>query len=326
MNNSIKWGILGPGAISAKFAEGLAVLEDAEIVAVGSRSAERAKSFAEKFNVPNAYDNYYQLVGDPAVDVIYIGTPHNLHKEHTLLCLNAGKHVLVEKPFGINVQEARQMISVARSMNLLLMEAMWSRFLPTYVQIREWLKEGLIGDVRMLTANFGFLRTPDQKHRLYAPKLGGGALLDVGVYPVSLAHMVLGMPNRMATLAHIGNTKVDERAGIVLGYPNNALATLTCAISAETDKSAGIYGSKGSIVIPEPFWFPNEITLTLNGVSEEFSLPYLGNGYTHEAIEVNNLIRTRQTESDIMSHQVTLDVMQLMDDIRDEWGLKYPME
>jgi predicted dehydrogenase len=322
----IRWGILGPGSISHKFAQGLLDAEGAVLTAVGSRNHERAQAFAEKFGFERVYDSYEALVADPDVDAIYIGTPHNLHQAHTLLCLEHGKHVICEKPFAINASEAAVMVALARQKGLVLMEAMWTRFLPTLVKTRELLASGAIGEVRMVTADFGFRTSVNPNGRLFNPAMGGGALLDVGIYPLSLAFMVLGTPSRVQSMAHLGETAVDEQAAIILGYDGGQMALLSTAIRTNTPHEAFILGSDGWIKINSPWWVSNQLTLKQGGQETTLHLPYKGNGYTHEAEEMIRLIRTGQGESDVISLDESLAIMQTMDTIRAQWGLRYPME
>ncbi|MDA1192670.1 MAG: Gfo/Idh/MocA family oxidoreductase, partial [Candidatus Poribacteria bacterium] len=233
--DTIRWGILGTGNIAKQFARGLTALDDAKLVAVGSRTQESADKFADQFDAPRRHASYEALVNDPNVDAIYVATPHPFHCENTLLCIDAGKAVLCEKPFAINDAEAKRMIDAARSKGIFLMEAMWSRFFPLMVDVRRRIAEGEIGNVRMMTADFGFrVGTVNPKSRLFDPALGGGALLDVGVYPVSLASMVFGNATRIATLANLGETGVDEEAGIVLGYEGGQIAALHTAVRVTT--------------------------------------------------------------------------------------------
>jgi predicted dehydrogenase len=325
-NTTIAWGILGPGNISKKFATGLDSVPDAKIMAVGSRNLKRANEFADAFNIPTAYDSYEALVADPNVDVIYIGTPHSFHKEHTLLCLNAGKHVLCEKPFAINTAEASEMIAAARENGLFLMEAMWSRFLPTLVKTRTLIADGAIGEVRMVQADFGFRAGVNPEGRLFNPALGGGALLDVGIYPLSLAHMVLGTPDRLTSLAHLGETGVDEGTAFILGYDQGQMAVLSTAIRTNTPHEAFIIGTSGWIKIHGPWWASDNLTLQINGQEDIISCPIVGNGYNYEAEEVGSCIRSGRLESEIMPLDETLAIMRLMDEIRAQIGLRYPME
>ncbi len=294
-DNTMHWGILGPGSISTKFAQGLEAVSDARITAVGSRDLDRAKEFADTFNAQNAYGSYEALVADPDVDVIYIGTPHSFHKDHTLLCLNAGKHVLCEKPFAINAAQAQKMVTAAREKGLFLMEAMWSRYLPTLVEVRELIADGAIGDLRMVQADFGFRAGVNPEGRLFKPALGGGALLDVGIYPLSLAHMVLGTPNRITSMAELGTTGVDEQTAIILGYDFGQMAVLSTAIRTNTPQEATFIGTSGWIKIHSPWWISDTLTLKTEAVEQTISCPLVGNGYNYEAVEGGELHSSWQT-------------------------------
>lgn len=323
----VRWGILGPGIIAHKFVAGLSVIPDAEVVAVGSRSKDRANAFADEYGIRHRYGSYQELASDPDVDVIYVATPHTFHKEHTLLCLNAGKPVLCEKPMAVNAQEVAEMIQVAREKNLFLMEAMWTRFLPVWVKVRELLADGVIGEPRMLAADFGFRAPIDPEHRLFNPSLAGGALLDVGVYTVSLAFMVFGRaPDDIATLAHLGETGVDEQGAYIFRYENGELAVLTSAVTTNTPQEARIMGTEGSIYVPN-FWQATSLRLEIPGMEpENVELPSSGNGYNFEALEVMRCLRAGKQESDTMPLAESLEIAEIMDRIRANWGLKYPME
>jgi predicted dehydrogenase len=327
MAQTIRWGILGTGNIAHQFARGLSALEDAELVAVGSRSQAAADAFGDEFGVAHRHPSYEALADDPDVDAIYISTPHPFHRDNSLLCLEAGKAVLCEKPFAINARQAQEVIAYARKHKRFLMEAMWTRFLPTLVRVRELLAEHAIGEVRMLTADFGFRTRLDPHGRLFDPALGGGALLDVGVYPVALASMVFGTPTRVASLAHLGETGVDEQSGTILGYEAGQLALVSSAIRTNTPQEAVILGTEGSITLNSPWWKGNRLTLARAGKeSEQFDLSYPGNGYNCEAAEVGRCLREGKLESDVMPLDETITIMQTMDLIRSQWGLKYPME
>lgn len=327
MNDIIRWGIIGTGNIAKQFARGLAVLPEAKLVAVGSRTKASAEAFGEMFDVPRRHISYENLAQDSEVDAVYIGTPHPLHRENSLLCLEAGKAVLCEKPFAINVAEAEEVINLARQKQLFLMEAMWTRFLPVLVRVRELLASQVIGQVRMLMADFGFRAQFDPQHRLFNPELGGGALLDVGVYPVSLASMVFGPPTRITGLAHLGPTGVDEQAAIVLGYGDGQIAILSASITTSTPQEAILVGTEGRIKIHSPWWKPTKLTLSASGQGDDLiEMPFTGNGYNYEAIEVMNCLRAGKLESDVMPLDQTLSIMQTLDNIRAQWGLRYPME
>ncbi|MGC9358300.1 MAG: Gfo/Idh/MocA family protein, partial [Anaerolineae bacterium] len=294
-NKTIRWGILSTGSIAHKFAEGLSQLPDAELIAVGSRRQETAEAFGEEHGVPHRHASYEALANNPEVDVIYIGTPHPFHKENSLLALRAGKAVLCEKPLTINAAEAEEIITVARDRGLFLMEAMWTRFIPAVVRVRQLLAEGVIGNIRLFQADFGFRADFDPKSRLFAPKLGGGALLDIGIYPISFASMILGTPTQVTSLAHLGQTGVDEEAAILLSYPNGALAALLAAIRTATPTEATIMGTKGRIKVHSPFLHPHHLTLYSEGKEEIIDIPYEGNGYNYEAAEVGRCLRTGKT-------------------------------
>ena len=327
MTNTFRWGILGAGSIAKKFCAGVQALPDHKLVGVGSRSQEKADSFGDQFAIPHRYASYEALVADPEIDAIYVATPHPMHKDHTLLSLRAGKHVLCEKPFTINAGETREIIAEARKLGLFLMEAMWTRFVPAVVEAKRLIDEGAIGEVRMINADFGFRAGFNPQSRAFAPELGGGGLLDVGVYPISLASMLLGRPNRIATLAELGETGVDEQSAFILGYPGGQLATLYTAVRTNTPQDCVIMGTDGMIRIHPPFWIPNKLTLTQAGKgTQELEIPYAANGYNYEAAEVANCVRAGKLESTVMGLDESLQIMETMDAIRAQWGLKYPME
>ena len=326
MADTIRWGVLGPGGIAGKFAGAVAALPDAEVVAVGSRAQERADKFADEFGVPRRYDSYEALAADPDVDAIYVSSPHSGHMAHAILCLEAGKAVLCEKPFAINAKQAGAMIDAARSKGVFLMEAMWTRFLPAIVKVREWLATGAIGDVQMLAADFGFSAGFDPESRLFNPELGGGALLDVGVYTVSLASMVFGRaPDRFAALAQVAESGVDGRGGMILAYDRGELAVLHTAIQTNTPHAASIFGSAGQIDIPG-FWYATKAQLRAGEREEQVEIPYDANGFEYEVAEVGDCLRAGRLESETMPLDESLAIMQTMDEVRSQWGLRYPME
>jgi predicted dehydrogenase len=327
MTDTIRWGILGTGWIASEFAQGLAELPDAELAAVGSRTAGSANRFADRFQVPRRHASYQALAEDPGVDVIYVATPNPLHREHCLLCLDAGKPVLCEKPFALNAGQAGDMVRAAREKKLFLMEAMWSRFFPLMAKVRELVDEGAIGEVQMLVADLCIQFDFDPSDRRYAPDLGGGALLDLGVYPLSLASMLMGVPARITSLAHLGTTGVDEQAGIVLGYDQGQVSTLYASLRADSPVEAILLGTKGQIRI-HPWWIrPDALTLSVAGQEDtRLEMPFAGNGYQFEAAEVMACLRAGKLESDLMPLDETLSIMGTMDAIRAQWGLRFPGE
>ena len=327
MIGKVRWGIIGTGYIAEKFAQGLAVLPDAELVAIGSRAKASADAFADRFDIPNRYGSYEALVEDLAVDVVYIGTPHSLHHENSLLCLQAGKAVLCEKPFTINAAEAEEVINLSREKGLFLMEAMWTRFLPLISKVRELVADDIIGPLQLLTADLGYRKEFEPAHRLFDPNLGGGALLDLGIYPVSLASMVFGTPVRVTSMAHLGQSGVDEQAGIVLGSDKGQLAVLNISTRTTTPHEATLMGTKGRIRIHTHWHSPTKLTLFASDQEEQvIEVPFTGNGYNYQATEVANCLRSGKLESEIMPLDETLSIMQTLDEIRAQWGLRYPME
>ncbi len=336
MENEIRWGIVGTGRIARKFASGLAHTKDARLVAVASRTKESADRFAGEFADPfgeiTRHVGVAALANDDSVDVVYIATPHPMHKDGTLQCLHGGKAVLCEKPFAMNVAEAEEMIECARANRLFLMEAMWSHFFPAMAKVREIIASGAIGDVRLLQSSFCCSADWDPSGRLLSPALGGGALLDVGIYNVALAQMVFQKPpTQINSTVHLGETGVDEQSSVTLGYDGGAMAVLTSSIRTSTRHDAAIYGSEGSIVIPHMFWRPEKIVFTPGlahgqGHEEELCFPQTGNGYNYEAGEVGDCLRRGALESPIMPLDTTLAHLRIMDSIRQQWGLVYPME
>jgi predicted dehydrogenase len=327
MSHRVRWGILGTGRIARQFADALRRLPDAELLAIGSRSPVSARSFAEEFGVPRPYGDYLDLVSDPQIQVIYVATPHSCHAENTRLALGAGKAVLCEKPFTLNAAEAREVIAQARARKLFLMEAMWTRCFPLMTKLRDLLASDAIGEARQLSADFGFRAEYAEDSRLFEPSLGGGALLDVGVYPVSLASMLFGPPTRIVSAANLGRTGVDEEAAMLLTHDSGQLAVLHTAIRLDTAQEAIVTGTRGRIRIHSPWWRPVAMTLSPEGKSDErFEFPLEGNGYDYEACEVMACLQAGKLESPLMPLEETLSIMKTLDTLRAQWGLKYPME
>jgi dihydrodiol dehydrogenase / D-xylose 1-dehydrogenase (NADP) len=323
----VKWGILSTGWIAEKFVRDLAFVSNGECIAVGSRTVESALDFAGKYGIPRAYGSYEELAQDPDVDVIYIGTPHPYHKDNTLTCLRAGKAVLCEKPFTINAAELQEMVDLAREKGLFLMEGMWTRYLPPIRKVREWIAEGRIGDVQIVKAEFGFKAGWDPKNRLLNPELGGGALLDAGIYPVSFASMILGpSPERIHSAAHLGETGVDEHFSILLDYGKGRSALLNGAVRVGLQNEAIIYGSEGHIRIPN---FLSSVSATLHVNEQEpvtFEDHRESQGYNFEAEAIGEYLLAGKLESEFIPLDESLKIMQLLDTVRGQWGLKYPTE
>jgi predicted dehydrogenase len=307
-------------------AEGLARVPGTHLAAVGSRTKEAADKFGRRFNIPKRYGSYEDLARDPEIDVVYVSTPHNLHFENCLMLIREGKAVLCEKPFTINAAQAAEVISLAREKKCFIMEAMWTRFLPAIVRVREILTKELLGEIRMLSASFGFKAEFDPEHRLFNPSLGGGALLDVGVYPVSFASMVFGQPSRISSLCHLGETGVDEQSAVLFRYELGQMAVLAAAVRTEIPQDAYIIGTGGTLRVFSPWWQSQKLSLKFGKREKVLKFPFKGNGFSFEAEEVMVCLREGRLESDIMPLDESLSIMETMDQIRAQWGLRYPME
>jgi len=328
MNKKIKWGIIGPGNIAEKFAAGINGSEGSELYALASRSEERAKAFAVRFGVHKIYNSYEALIDDYEVDIIYIATPHPFHKEQTALCLNGGKSVLCEKPLTVNYKDAAELISLAQKKNLFLMEGMWSRFQPVWQTIRQWVDSGKLGEIRMIRSDFSFAGNPDPKSRVLNPDLAGGGLLDVGIYPINFACWAMGtLPERVCGLAYLGKTGVDETASIAMRFPSGTMATISCGINVKGPCNAEICGTKGAILVDHFMHEAQKMTfITENNEPEVIKLPFDVNGFEYEIRHAEEALNSGSTESPIMPHTDTLGIMKIMDNLRQDWGLKYPFE
>lgn len=323
----IRWGICSTGNIATKFASDIRFVENTEIVAVGSRRKEDAERFGQTFNIPHRHGSYAALAADPDVDVVYIGTPHAMHHENTLLFLNAGKSVLCEKPFAINAKQAQEMIDAARKNNVFLMEAHWTYFLPGLKEVQRMVREGLIGKVRMLDAAFSYYKDYDPKDLAFNPDLGGGGLLDVGVYPLALAQMILGFPLETKSFYIPEANGVDGVNALLCRFENGALGHLTSGVHLRRPVEALITGEKGWIKLTEPFYKGESLTVRIGeNDPKSYRFALKGGGYGYEAEEVVRCLQEGKKESSVVPLSFTLKMMQLLDSIRAEWGLKYPME
>lgn len=324
---ALNWGILGPGNIAHTFATDLNEHTQSRVVAVGSRSLERAQVFAQEFG-GTAYGSYRELVEDDNVDVVYVASPHSEHREHALMAIEAGKHVLVEKAFARNECEARDILDVAKARGVFCMEAMWSRFLPHYDVIAQAVDAGLVGEVTWIAADHGQLLYPDGPQRIWDPNLAGGALLDIGIYPVSFAAMLMpevASINAVGTLTDLG---VDASEVITFTSPQGVVAALTSTVTTQTPNTAVVAGTKGRLEVDGWFYFPNTVRLVTNDgtVLDEFHGPASKHSLHYEAAEVARCIARGDLESSTMPHAETLRVMALMDEIRRQLGVRYPGE
>ncbi len=317
---TIRWGILGTGNIATQFAQGLAYLNDAKLMAVGSRDMERAQAFGKRFGAPRIYSSYEQVAQDCDVDVVYIATPNHLHAPNTLMCLDNGKAVLCEKPFALCANEAEQMITQARRQGQFLMEALWTHFLPSMTLLRSLLAQGRIGEIQRIVADLGIKACQGPEGRLFNPAMGGGALLDLGVYLVSLSLRLLGEPSECEAVVDIGATGVDERCDIRLGWPSGAYANLTCTLHEETAKEMLIIGTQGNLRVHGPLWRPERLSLEGPGINPTtLPTPYIGNGYHYEAEEVGLCLKEGLLESGTLRLEESLATMRVIDTIRASW-------
>ncbi|MCB8998818.1 MAG: Gfo/Idh/MocA family oxidoreductase [Bacteroidales bacterium] len=320
----IKWGVLAPGRIARGFVNGLKVLENAELYAVGSRDYNRAVSFAQEFGFQKAYGSYEELAKDPDVDVIYVASPHHLHFENTLMCLENDKAVLCEKPFTINSRQLEILVRTAREKRIFLMEALWSRFLPGLQEAKRLIDSGAIGKVKILNADFGFKAPYDPNSRLFNPVLGGGSLLDIGIYPVFLSLYFLGYPDEIKAQAIKAPTGVDESISISFLYNSGALANIHSTFAANTNTDANIYGDKGKIHIQRQWFRPSTVLLSQeNETVQKLEFPARANGYEYEAEEVMRCLDEGKEESDAMSLDMSLQLMKLLDAIRSMCSIVY---
>lgn len=325
---TIKWGIIGTGGISATFAKTLNQMEYTELAAAASRNENKAREFADKFGIKKAYGSYEELVKDPEIDVIYIGTPHTEHRPNAELCILNGKSVLCEKPFTLNSKEAKYLMELAKEHNVFLMEAMWTKFLPVTKKVKEWLAQGRIGTVKKLQASFGFSVPYNESNRLYNFDLAGGALLDAGVYPITyVLYLMDKLPVQVVSTGIFLDKGVDEQNCVLFKFDNHVIAAASSAINAQIGQDAVIIGDEGRIVVPS-FLMANKAYLydREGREAEVFEEEARITGYEFEAYEVNDCIRNGKIESSINPLQNTLEVMQVMDGIREEWGLKYKQE
>ncbi len=320
--------MLATGGIARAFTRDLRLLPDAQVVAVGSRTRAAADAFGDEFDVPHRHGSYEALVADPDVDAVYVSTPHPGHHSAALLAIRAGKAVLVEKPFTLNLAEARDLVAAARAQGTFLMEAMWTRFLGHIDRVRQIIADGTLGDIAYLTAEHGPWFAPDPAGRWFAPELGGGALLDLGIYPVSFAHLVLGVPARITAVSDPAFTGVDATTSMIFQYESGAHAVLTTSLAAAGGNRAAINGSAARLEIDGWFYTPTTFRLVgRDGTElERYDIADGGHGLRHQAAEVGRCLRAGLTESPLLPLDETLAIMGTMDEIRRQIGLVYPGE
>lgn len=323
-HKTVNWGIIGLGNIAHKFAHDLQLVEGANLYGVASRGIDKAKTFATKYQADNFYGSYKELTDDPTIDVVYIATPHVYHCELTLMALDAGKSVLCEKAFGMNKTEVEKMIAKAKEKNLFLMEALWTRFIPATEKMLALVDEGLIGNLQSVRADFGFKADFDPNKRLFNQQLGGGSLLDIGIYPIFLSLLALGMPNQITATATMSNTDVDSSCMMLFNYENNKTAILDCNLLSSTPIEGWLHGDKGSLKMNNPFHHTRTISYYKDqNLIENFNLDYTGNGYCHEIVEVMSCLHEGKTESEKMPLSFSLQLIELLDSVREKISLNY---
>lgn len=324
--SNFSWGILGPGGIAQAFAKDLTFLEGHTIGAVGSRSLTNAQSFANTFG-GTAYGSYEELVEDSHIDAIYVATPHPAHHDNVILALNAGKPVLCEKPFAVNAQQAQAMVDAAAKNKVALMEAMWARFLPHYAKVREIVASGVLGPILSIHADHGQRLADQGIARLVDPQLAGGALLDLGIYPISFAHMILGNPTSITSKAVMTDRGVDAQTSMIFSYDNGAQAVLTTTMIEQTPCRAVVAGLHGWLEIDRTFYNPASMRVILNdGSVTEYPSAYVGHGLREQAESFKQIVQSGAVESKVLTWKDTVDIMKSMDTVRSQIGLKYPFE
>jgi len=325
MSQQIHWAILGPGRIAEKFASAFTQVPEAKLYAVASRDALRSKVFAEKFNIPKVYANYEEMLADPVIDIVYIATPHTFHHEQTLLCLKNKKAVVCEKPLTLSAKQTMELVTASRATNIFLMEGMWTRFFPATLKALELVQQDAIGKINFIRADFGFSAPHDPHHRVLNLKLGGGAQLDVGVYPMFLALLIGGKPKTIQAISKLAITGADETTAAQLYFENGAIAHILSSIVVDTPKQAEIFGSKGSIIIQTPWHKSQEIRLRKNSGKEEiFKFPFEGVGFHYELHHATECLQRGLKESELMPLSLSIQMAEVADEILQQAGVIYP--
>lgn len=321
----LNWGIIGLGKMARIFAEDLVKVESAQLYAVASRTQNKATEFANYFGAEKAFASYEEVMQDKKVDVLYIATPHAFHFELAMQCLRAKKHVLCEKPMCMNLQQTKELIAEAKAQNCFLMEAICTRFMPTTKKLLKLLNENRIGKLISVKADFGFKPKVNFESRLFKKSLGGGSLLDIGIYTVFLSLLCLGKPSKINAMARKTRTGVDYSCYMLMDYAKDEKAILKSTFENQTPCEAELFGTKGSIKLHSRFHHSEKLEVLdeHRNTAEIFELPYQGNGYTHEIEEVNSCIQNGKMESDLLSHQFSLNLVQILDDVKKQIGLTY---
>ncbi|WP_299536582.1 Gfo/Idh/MocA family oxidoreductase [Ulvibacterium sp.] len=326
MGDTIRWGIIGPGKIAHSFAKDLKLVSDGVLTAVASRDITKAELFAKEYNAKHAFGSYEELFNCVEVDAIYVATPHNLHAQWSISAMDHGKHVLCEKPMGVNLTEVKEMIASALQNQVFLMEALWSRFNPTIRKVKQLIDTGELGDIGYLHADFAFYGLDrSEEGRVLNPYLAGGSLLDIGIYPIFLAYTMLGKPKAIKATSKFYKTGVEIQTSMIFEY-EKAQALLYSGLTSNSEMKAEIAGSKGSVFI-HPRWHEAQgYSMEKDGTLDKFNLPTKGKGYTYEIKEVHSCLKSGKLESALWSHQNSLDLIGLLDEVRRLAGILFPFE
>ena len=326
MESKIKWGVVGPGKIARKFASDLQLVQDAALTGVGSRNLQRAQEFANEFDVPHVFGNYEELFQSPEVDVLYIATPHNFHKDLAIGAMENGKHVLCEKPLGISKAEVEEMVTASKRNNVFLMEAMWSRFNPTIQKVKQMIDDGESGKLCYLHADFAFYALDrDEGSRLLNPDLASGSVLDIGIYPIFLAYLLLGMPDKILAASNFHPNGTELQTSMIFDY-DQAQAVLYSGLTSRSSMIAEVSCTEGELLLNSRWHEADGYRLVKEGEEQEFPMPLTGIGYYYEILEVNKCLKEEKIESDLWSHQNSLDLSELLDTVRKKCGITFPFE
>ncbi len=326
MSKTYRWGILAPGKIANKFAVGLQSVPRAELYAIASRDLQKASDFAAQYHAPVSYGSYQELAQDPQVDIIYIANPHAFHMDSALMCLEQGKAVLCEKPLAINSQQVKRMVQSSKTHQAFMMEALWSRFLPHIQKAKELTDQGIIGNVQSVQVDFGFQAKYDAQSRLFNPALGGGALLDIGIYPLFFACLLFGQPQEVVAKVQLAPTGVDQTTQVHLKFLKDRTATIDFTFEKFTPIEAHIMGDQGEIKLQTRWYQPGNLFVKDHRGTKEVEVELLGNGYNYQAEEVMRCLDEGLIESPLWSHNHSWELAQLMDEIRRQGGVIYPMD
>jgi len=323
---SFNWGVIGPGNIANTFAKAITTSKKGKVLAVASRSTKRAVDFANTYQIEKTYSDYEQMIADPEIDIIYIATPHNFHYQQAKMCLEAGKHVLVEKPCTVNAKQMQALVELAQSKNLLLQEALWSRFMPCLSKLRQLLNEGIIGDIQYIQSEIGFAFQNREKSRLLKAELAGGSLLDLGIYSITVSQFFLQEhPDKVDAMGQLTDQNVDGHVLANMHYPSGRYAQFTCSMLSQTSNTMRIVGTEGYVKLPACFWDTNTASIYRDDkLMQNIDIPHPVNGFEYQIEKSMECIEQNMQCSDLMSHRDSIGVLNVMDDIRKQIGVHFP--